>query len=112
MLLGKLDTLLPFQYRVLARHRNGVAMTGPEIAALGGLPVDTVRRLSRMTTWAGIRIGVASKFMHGCRVDPFHLKYHLRYIRRMGKTNKPRVFNRTTSAYYSRLIRIAEEARR
>jgi hypothetical protein len=111
ILLGKLDALPPFMYRVLARHANGVSMTGPEIAALAGLDVDTVRRLSRAVSWSGIPIGTASKFMHGCRVNPFKLKYHLRYIRRMKKVKTPRVFRPSTNAYYARLIKRAEAAR-
>lgn len=111
-LLSKLDALPPFMYRVLARHNNGVPMTGEEIATLSGLDVATVRRLSRLTSWAHVPVGTASKFMFGCQVNPWKLKYHLRYIRRMKTVKQPRVFRSTTNAYYARLIAAAEKARK
>lgn len=111
-LLTKLNIHPPFMVRVLARKPNGKPMSGPEIAALGGINADMVRRLSHLTSWESVSIGVAARFMVGCRYDPFHAKNHNRYVRRMATVANPRIFNSNVRAYYERLIDNAASQRR
>lgn len=111
-LLSKLNVHPPFMVRVLARKPNGKPMSGPEIAALAGMNADMVRRLSRLTSWESVSIGTASRFMIGCRYDPFHAKNHNRYVRRMATVANPRIFKKNVRPYYERLIGNAEAQRR
>lgn len=111
-LLAKLNAHPPFMVRVLARKPNGKPMSGPEIAALGGINADMVRRLSHLTSWESVSIGVAARFMFGCRYDPFHAKNHNRYVRRMATVANPRIFEANVKSYYERLIGNAWSQRR
>ena len=47
------------------------ALSDQEVAIRGGLDLDKVRKISRMTSWEDVTIGDARKFCMGCNFDPF-----------------------------------------
>ena len=67
----RFDTLPPILIRLLAtdRTRRKRAMTAADIAHRSGLPVHQVDYLSQFTSWEGIDVPTARKFLHGCNID-------------------------------------------
>ena len=66
------DKLAPCIVRAMAIKRNGRKTrlkSAFEIAADSGLPPRTVQRIGSARSWTNIRLGTASKFLHGCGVD-------------------------------------------
>lgn len=66
----------PIFVRLYAKERSGArmhcALSDQEIALRGGLPLDKVQDISKMTTWENVKIGDAEKFCVGCNFDPFN----------------------------------------
>lgn len=81
-LLEFLDQFPPIMVRVMAHTKAGYPFSIEDIARISGLPLHTVRRVSRLDTWDKIPVGVASKFMKACGLDPCHAKRWRDYIKR------------------------------
>jgi hypothetical protein len=66
----------PVFVRLYAKERTGqrmhCALSDQEVAIRSNLPVDRVRKISRMTSWEDITIGDAKRFCKGCNFDPFN----------------------------------------
>ena len=65
----------PVFVRLYAKERSGSrmhrALSDQEVAIRGNIPVDIVRRISRMTTWDNVTVGDARSFCKRCNFDPF-----------------------------------------
>ena len=63
----------PVFVRLYAKERSGPrmhrALSDQEVAIRGNIPVDIVRRISRMTTWDNVTVGVSRSFCKGCNFD-------------------------------------------
>ena len=66
----------PVYVRLYAKERSGsrmhCALSDQEIAIRGNLPLDSVVRISKLTSWESVLIGDAEKFCKGCNFDPFN----------------------------------------
>lgn len=86
MILERVNKLPPFVVRLLARDSrkgNGWhALTAAEIAKAGNLPLCAVRKISKLASWATVRIEDADKFSNGCGVDLSKPAKYLKEIRR------------------------------
>lgn len=99
-----LDRMPPFLCRAYAHINLGGGHTRPkkvvEIAREAKLSTRSVKRLSRRTTWAGIRVGMAFQFASACGVDlmsPGRIIRDLRHAR-------ARSHWRQNEHFYSRLF--------
>lgn len=80
-LLSSLNRITPIECRLLARV-DGMWPTNQLISVYSGLPTSTIRRLSELTSWAGVTVEEATKFSHGCGVDLLHPRRSIDYINR------------------------------
>jgi hypothetical protein len=75
-LLAFLDQTRPFLVRYMAvihgKRKKARLIPLTQIVKDSGLSRRLVQRLSQCTTWEGVKIGVASNFIHACRVDVMH----------------------------------------
>jgi hypothetical protein len=69
----RLSRFTPITCRILARRvtpSGGViALTNEEIAAGSGLSVPEVVKISRLSSWDGVAVGVMLRFTKGCGID-------------------------------------------
>lgn len=101
-LWDKLNRLSPRLVRLLARSANGRhGLSHREIAALSGLSVGTVGRLSTMNDWETVSVSVARRFSAACGVDHLRVGRHMDYLKRRkmthigrGSLNQTRFYNR------------------
>ena len=71
---AKLDRFPPVVVRLLARVKKpggaGVrALTDAEIARAGGLSLEMVRHISKLTEWSDVSIDTLLSFLKGCGAD-------------------------------------------
>lgn len=89
-LRGTLDAWPPSLVCFLARSGMGRAarrLSLREIAALSGLSVTSVQRLSAMDTWDHVTISVGLKLMEGCGFNPFKVERHTRHLKQRLKSS-------------------------
>lgn len=84
-----LEAFPPFLMRALARSRGHCGLLVPDaiVSERGGLPMWQVRQLSRKSSWEGVGVGDADRFMIGCGVKEF--RYLALQFRTELKLNKP-----------------------
>lgn len=81
-----MNEMPPFLCRLLARRESGQrALSHLEIAERAGLPKSTVADLSFKTSWADVRLDVASRFAAACGVDVLRPASQLYFFRRRRK---------------------------
>ena len=75
-LLAFMDKSCPALIRVMAvisgKGTKPRLMPLTQIVKASGLSRRLVQRLSVCTTWKGVKVGVASDFIHGCNCDIMH----------------------------------------
>ena len=76
-----LDRCPPWLCRLLARERRK-ALTKREIAARSGLSPGMISKLSKLRSFGGVDVDVASRYMKACNIDPFHMRVHRQMIKR------------------------------
>lgn len=83
-LLSKLDECPPFVVYYLARtsKASGAHPRPHGIAALSGLSIRTVTRLSQQMTWAGVKLAVMEAFCLGCGVNFLKVSGQWNYLQR------------------------------
>ena len=59
----------PVLIRLLARHKRGRPLTSAEISERSGLPLMTVETISSSTSWSGLDLYTARRFMLACGCD-------------------------------------------
>lgn len=85
-LTDHLSCLPPFVCRLLAKKKGARGydlLTNRDIARLSGLSLRTVIRLSQRNSWAGVKIGVADRYMSACGVNPLRLSTHVGQLKRI-----------------------------
>lgn len=83
-LLEHLDQLPPWACRILAReHRKPISTS--ELSRRSGIDKAWINRISRRSTWAGVKVATADAFMAACGIDPFRLRRHREYIKSLGR---------------------------
>jgi len=75
-LLAFLDQNCPALVRVMAvisgKRKKPRLIPLTRIVKDSGLSRRLVQRLSQCTTWRGVKVGVASQFIAGCKIDIMH----------------------------------------
>lgn len=104
-LLQRLDRFPPCLCRVIARDGRGRPLTSHEIAERGGISRTQVDRISRLTTWATVPIGTADAYLSGCRINPFQMRRHVQFRKRLQDANNPRIAHARNTPYFKRLNR-------
>ena len=88
------------------------ALSDREVAIGAEMPLDDVRRISRLSSWDDVTISEMRRFCHGCRFDPFD--YRDRNRVRAYSRNSPKFSYLKASPYWSEtfqpLIRILKNA--
>ena len=85
-LTNHLASLPPFVCRLLAKKKGESGfdpLTNRDIAERSGLSLRSVIRLSRKTSWAGTKIGVADRYLKACGIDPMCVAKHAGQCRRI-----------------------------
>jgi len=107
-LLESLDRLSPFLCRVLARNgRKPLAVE--EIAERSGISGRTVIRLSKLHSWKGVRVGLASRYIAACGLDPLHKRGVNKYLKQMAGAKRfmPHIKSSRQRKYFARLAQPA-----
>lgn len=65
-----LDAYPPYFVRLAAKSSPHQAMSDAEIAIAAGLPLDRVRQIKMLTTWATATVGEIRAFFAACKFDP------------------------------------------
>lgn len=102
-LLQRLNRFPPCLCRVIARDEHGRPLTSHEIAERGGISRTQVDRIARLTTWATVPIGTADKYLYGSRINPFQLRRHVQFAKRVRDSARPRIIRGRNAAYFRRL---------
>ncbi len=82
--LNKLDRLPPNVCRLLARQPKvrKLALNTAQIAQRSGLSVQTVRRISKLRSWASVGVAMHEKFKLGCGITPGKECFQVGYLKR------------------------------
>jgi len=83
-ILEMLDRLPPNKCRLMARdlkHRRR-PLTNKEIAIRSGLSVELVAAISKLKSWANVRVETADQFRAGCGITPGNESRHVWYWKR------------------------------
>lgn len=113
-LLAFLDQNCPALVRVMAvisgKRKKPRLIPLTRIVKDSGLSRRLVQRLSQCTTWEGVKVGVASKFITGCRVDVLHSRQHRKkagnpmtryyFMTRYIEKGMPHLTNRQRDRFY------------
>ncbi len=80
-LFASAQRITPIECRLLARA-GGYWLTNQQLSERSTLPRSTVRRLSELTSWAGVPVDEADLFSRACGVDLLHPRRSIDYINR------------------------------
>lgn len=102
-LLSRLNRFPPCLCRVIARDERGRPLTSHEIAERGGISRTQVDRIARLTDWASVPIGTADRYLYGSNINPFQLRRHVQFAKRLRDASNPRIVRARNAAYFRRL---------
>lgn len=66
-------------------------MTHDEVAVKSGLSCRMIQRLSATTSWKGIKIGAASKYVSGCGIDLVNRDWQADFVKRYADKDFPHI---------------------
>lgn len=102
-LLDYLNRYPPCFCRVVARDERGRPLTTKQIARRGGLAPSTVDRNSPRRDWTGVPIETIDRYFHGCRINPFQLRRHVQFFKRLRRAGRHHVTSGRHRIYFARL---------
>ena len=86
--------------------KNVVSLSLREIAIGSGLPLSRIEQIAGQTSWNGITIDEAERFVAGCQFDPFSYRDRNRkssYTRSCQRTKQTFRYLRTDPAWETEL---------
>lgn len=107
--VSKLDKLPPNVCRLLARVPNKpkAPLTTEQISQRSGLSKQTVRRISRLRSWATVPLETHEKFKIGCGITPGRECLQVAYLKRTFDPTK----TRTSLFHVRKLMRTRHDKR-
>lgn len=85
-LLQKLDRLPPYAVRLLARRRNRLILD-VEIMKQTGWSKRRLRRVSRSTSWSGVKVSEVDAFLTACGMSWSKQRRHRGLLMRLASTS-------------------------
>lgn len=108
-----LNALPPAFCRYVARTKNGWrGLTTSELEAMSGLSPTTIKELSYRVSWDNVTIGVATKFMEACGVNPLAARAQRQFVKRRKMIHIDRAIGAQKKMYQKIETILIEEAKR